>query len=148
MDKKYKCPEILSIRDSTIPGAGKGVFATKTIPKHTVLGEYKGVYLSPEQFDEQPDAVYTWALYDKEYKIVMYIDARNRKKSNWCRFVNCPRTENMANVETLQKGVKLFYISRRKIEKGEELFVWYGDDYAKTLFDPVESIPKEKLKKP
>lgn len=45
-DGAKNLPEFLAVKDSTIKGAGKGLFATRRIKKGTALGNYVGERLS------------------------------------------------------------------------------------------------------
>lgn len=42
---------LVHMKESNIPGAGFGVFATQRIPKGLNLGPYRGMILSKEQMD-------------------------------------------------------------------------------------------------
>lgn len=53
---------MLQVKTSTIPNAGKGLFATVDIPKRTKLGEYKGKRLSEQQFQRTTDTSYVWKV--------------------------------------------------------------------------------------
>lgn len=121
-----KYPSYIKIKKSTIKGAGKGVFATCMIPKGTRLGFYKGVCTQPGS--ESPSSAY---LMDISFggKSYVVIDANNEKRSNWTRFVNCPEKASHANVIFRQYGKIMYYIADKNISKGDELFVWYGEDY-------------------
>lgn len=127
-------PEFLEIRDSTVKGAGKGVFTKKAIKKDTSLGEYKGKLLSIEAYKKKPHHCdYIWEIMDEDDNTIAYIDGGNKKYSNWTRYVNCPCTKKQNNIVPIQKRFKMFYYTNRDIEKGEELFVWYGPSYGKKL---------------
>lgn len=129
-----KCPTFLEIKESTIEGAGKGVFAKRDIKKHECLGEYKGKLLSVKEFKRKPHHCdYVWELLDDEQDVIGYIDGGNKKYSNWTRYVNCPSTEKQNNVVPIQKQFKMYYYAKRDVSAGEELFVWYGSVYAKKL---------------
>lgn len=125
---------MIQVKRSIIKDAGKGVFATRNINKHECLGEYKGVLMSADQYNKcQPDHTYIWQLVTDKDEIVAYIDAKDIKKSNWTRYVNCPFKKSQDNVEPIQKYFKMYYYAKRNIKKGEELFVWYGPDYGEEL---------------
>ena len=50
-----------------------------------------------------------------------------------CRYVNCARKESEQNLIAFQHGGQVLYRCCRPVRSGEELLVWYGDDYAKEL---------------
>lgn len=132
--KRY-IPISLIIKKSTIPGAGFGVFAGSDIP-FRAKGEYEGVLKS----ENNANMYYSWEIkeYNKktgnpdyEGEVLYYRDASDIKKSNWSRFVNCHAKEKRNNLVMHQKYNKIYYQTSRRIKKGEELFVFYGEDYVK-----------------
>ena len=54
-------------------------------------------------------------------------------ESNWLRYINCARNEEEQNLVAFQYHGEIYYRSFKKIHPGNELFVWYGDQYAKDL---------------
>lgn len=124
----------IEIKKSTVPEAGLGVFAKQDFQKHELLDEYKGIFLTPHEYKQKKSHLaYIWEILDENDNPVGYIDAGNKKTSNWTRFVNCPCTKKQENVIPIQKGTKMFYYAKKNIKKGEELFVWYGPEYGKQL---------------
>lgn len=64
----------VEIRQSTVPGAGLGLFATKALKKHTILGTYPGVVLPLKQnldkLRQYPSCEsYIWRFSDKKFVI-------------------------------------------------------------------------------
>ena len=121
----------LVVKPSTIPNAGMGLFAKEDIPMGTRLGWYKGKRMSTKQWERCENDEYIWLLLDdkgKEY----YIDAHKVVKNNKLRFVNgcvTPGQFACVNVEAYQKKGKIWYSTIKKIGKGMELIVNYGDEY-------------------
>ena len=81
---------------------------------------------------------YSWEIkvYNKitgkpnyEGKTLTYKDASDISQSNWTRFVNCNLDDDKNNLTMTQKFDKIYYRTLRKIKKGEELFVNYGEEY-------------------
>lgn len=64
---------------------------------------------------------------------IHFIDALDRSKSNWMRYVNCARNEDEQNLIAYQYKGDIYYRSFKDIEPGNELLVWYGQDYGKDL---------------
>ncbi len=67
-------PTSLEMKGSTVPGAGLGLFATKTLRKDTVLGTYPGVVIPlPQNMDKLrafPQCKgYTWRFSDNQFVI-------------------------------------------------------------------------------
>lgn len=51
----------------------------------------------------------------------------------WLRLVQSARDRDEQNLEAYVKNGQLFYRSLRRIEKDEELLVWYGKDLIELL---------------
>ena len=56
---------IVELRQSSIPGAGLGAFATTFIPRHTWLGEYEGEFISAEEAEYLDTLNYAWKVNTK-----------------------------------------------------------------------------------
>lgn len=131
-DKQEKQPEWLEIKDSQIPGAGLGAYSKVAHKRGARLGEYEGRRLDPEQFARVRDFRYVFEL-RRNGRPVAYIDGRQRKSSNWTRYVNCARTKEEENILATQEGMRIVYRAKRPIRPGEELLVWYGPVYGEWL---------------
>ncbi|KAM4703203.1 histone-lysine N-methyltransferase PRDM7-like [Rhinophrynus dorsalis] len=124
-------PHSLSIRISSIPHAGLGVWNEFTILQKGVhFGPYEGITTN----DEEDAAIsgYSW-LITKGKKHYEYIDAKDEKRSNWMRYVNCARYEEEQNLVAFQYQGKIYYRACRNILPFTELLVWYGEEYGKEL---------------
>ena len=53
--------------------------------------------------------------------------------SSWQRWVNCARHVTEQNVECHQCYGKVLYRTTRDVHPGEELLVFYGEEYARWL---------------
>ena len=90
-----------------------------------------------------------------------YIDAAELNRSNWLRFVNCPNTVTQLNLLSfvckmtviyvirvyyfdnlccVDNG-NVFYLAARNITVGEELLVYYGENYARKLGIDTTQFP-------
>jgi hypothetical protein len=127
--KKFR----LRISKSNIPQAGMGVFAVDSIPMHAT-GKYRGTKGSEDDVVLE----YSWKItkYDKktgepdyDAEPLYYKDAYDLSESNWTRFVNCHLDKKTNNVEPFQYFDDYYYMMKRDIEVGEELYVYYGDEY-------------------
>ncbi|ELU08023.1 hypothetical protein CAPTEDRAFT_187754, partial [Capitella teleta] len=114
-------PEMLSIEESKIPGAGQGVFARQPLTENTRYGPYQG-----EEVEELRSEVfvsgYSWAIYENG-SAIFYVDASREICSNWMRFVNCARHCEEQNVLAFQYQKKIYYRTLRDIPVGEEILV-------------------------
>ncbi|MBS3904229.1 MAG: SET domain-containing protein-lysine N-methyltransferase [Simkania sp.] len=122
---------------STLRGhVQRGLFATKTIPADTDLGEYVGeVYLTDKNAKVRAGfSEYTWMIPIKE--CFFFVDAG--KVANELAFINDyrglqPKPNVMARW-TVHRGAFYFvYATMREISAGEELLVDYGDNYWSTM---------------
>lgn len=150
----------MTIKESTIPGAGSGAFAKQFIPANTDLGRYYGRTSS----STPKDGSYAWRIDGKYIDANFGCDARRKELSHniiWCannplKYVNAPKNENekhivntiMETKEDEHGNVLPHYYTTRDIDVGEELFVDYGDEYWPDMTDetpvttptPVKSI--------
>ena len=62
-----------------------------------------------------------------------YIDGRSDKQSNWLRFIICARNVDEQNLIGFQYCGNIYYRSFKHIYPGNELYVWYGEQYAREL---------------
>ncbi|XP_048876108.1 zinc finger protein 345-like isoform X1 [Brienomyrus brachyistius] len=123
-------PPGLEVQTSSIPGAGQGVFSQgQTVPRGVHYGPYEGEVMDKEQ---AIDSGYSWVVY-KGKQCETYIDARRETHSNWMRYVNCARDEEEQNLVAFQHKGNILYRCCKPIAPGQELLVWYGEDYAKDL---------------
>lgn len=117
------------VKKSTLPGAGKGLFARHFIPKGTLIAEYKGKITTwKEVKEDNRNNVYLYYMNRNHV-----IDARNHKKSK-ARYANDARglkrikgfTNNAVYAEN---GRRVYIESTKDIAPGEEILVNYGKEY-------------------
>ncbi|ETI55966.1 hypothetical protein F441_01407 [Phytophthora nicotianae CJ01A1] len=116
----------LEVRDSNIPGAGKGLFATKFHAQGSTICEYSGVVV--------PNEV-AWKQKDKSYLMKLgggvYVDALNCPDV-LARYINdCRGHRGGFNVHFVKRpeDTKADVVAMRDIHPGEELYVNYGRLY-------------------
>lgn len=118
---------MLIIKKSKIKNAGKGVFASKNIPKNTKLGVYKGKLLDNKQLLRKRNTSYVWQINKK-----LFVDGSTIVKNNILRFVNGCKTKKQhkkCNVFAYIYDKKIHYKTLRNISQGEELLIDYGEEY-------------------
>lgn len=136
--KKTLPPNLLEIKKSPIHG--EGVFALKTIPKGIKFGPYEGL-----------EAIASSTGYAWKIRGGKLVDGSKVEYSNWLRYVNCARNVSEQNLVGFQFEGKLYYRSVKEIHKGEELLIFYGEQFAKLLnidpkrfFEPPVELEEEK----
>ncbi|XP_062316828.1 histone-lysine N-methyltransferase PRDM9-like [Osmerus eperlanus] len=123
-------PPGLEVRRSNIPRAGLGVFnCGGVVAKGTHYGPYEG---EVKEEEEAIESGYSWVIY-KSRHCDEYIDAKTETHSNWMRYVNCARNVEEQNLVAFQHRGAILYRCCRPLALGEELLVWYGDEYARDL---------------
>ncbi|ROT84632.1 putative histone-lysine N-methyltransferase PRDM7 [Penaeus vannamei] len=124
-------PWPLTVYDSKVKGAGKGVWTNAHLPANLVFGPYEGRVLSgpPEAGKESG---YGWKIRGAGTRN-RCIDAVDIAVSNWMRYVNCSRTQAETNLSAFQYKGQVYYRTDSAIRRGSELMCWYGADYGKDL---------------
>ncbi|KAM8927800.1 histone-lysine N-methyltransferase PRDM9-like [Pelodytes ibericus] len=123
-------PSEMTIKVSSIPRAGLGVWnEAKTLSKGIHFGPYEGIATDEE---EAATSGYSWLITTGKDQYD-YIDAVDKKASNWMRYVNCARNEEEQNLVAFQYHRKIYYRACRDIPPYTELLVWYGEEYGKEL---------------
>ena len=119
----------LVVKKSTLPGAGKGLFTRKAIPKGTRIVEYKGKITSWKDADHR-NGGNGYIYYVKRYHV---IDALPRP-SALARYANDARgiirVKGITNnAEYVEDGLKVYIPSKKNIPANSEIFVGYGKEY-------------------
>lgn len=133
----------LYIKKSTIPGAGKGLFTKKTIPKGTRIVEYKGKRSAWKEVKDE-DGKNGYIFYINRNHV---IDGLPDKKA-LARYSNDARglvriKGLLNNSEYVVDGLKAYIESKKEIPAGSEVFVDYGKDYWKVIRENMKLWAKE-----
>ncbi|XP_076045824.1 uncharacterized protein LOC143028068 [Oratosquilla oratoria] len=123
-------PWPLSINTSKVPGAGLGVWTNADLPPRLVFGPYEGRLLQETQ-TPGTESGYGWRI--RGHSGISCVDAEDPSVSNWMRYVNCSRNLRETNLAAFQYQGQIYYRTVTHINRGAELMVWYGDDYAREL---------------
>jgi len=137
----------LSVKKSTLPNAGKGLFTKVFIPKGTLIAEYKGKITTWKDV-KGDDGKNGYIFYVKRYHV---IDALATRKP-LARYANDARGLTRIkgitnNCDYITKGLKAYIESKKNIEQGSEIFVDYGPDYWKVIRENIAVDKKAKGKK-
>lgn len=112
------------IRNSTIKGAGLGLFAKVPIQEEDTIGYYEGELLTEEAFNDPDRPFSAYVLWVCRTHIINGVGP----KANYTRFINHSDEPNaFLVVSTRWKSAR--FEALRKIHPGEEIFFDYGDDY-------------------
>jgi len=119
----------LVVKKSTLPGAGKGLFTKKFIPKGTQIVEYKGRIGKWKNIEKDPGKN-KYIFYVKRDHV---IDAKPFKKA-MARYANDARGLKkikglVNNANYVEKGLKVFIEAKKDIPAGSEILVDYGKEY-------------------
>lgn len=130
-DEYKNARKFLEIKESTIPGAGRGVFARKRLEEGTSLGFYSGKILTKREHENMSptDASYVVTLQWKR-KVRgrrQHIIVDGNVSGNMLSIINDgPHSGHEANLEMDDGGV---LYTTKVVEEGEELFWNYGNNY-------------------
>jgi uncharacterized protein len=123
----------LLIKKSRLPGAGKGLFTKKFIPKGTLITEYKG------KITTWKDVVHNNGTNGYIYYVNRnhVIDAAPYKKG-YARYANDARgmirVKGLSNnAAYIEQGRMVIIQSTKDIPAGSEIFVGYGKEYWDTM---------------
>lgn len=114
----------IRVKDSTIPGGGKGLFATQPIRGRVYICPYVGENITQECLDSryEGDVTAPYTVFDNESGI--YVD------SACVRGVGAmANTSRRTNAEIIEREGELWLRATRYIRADEEILVDYGEGY-------------------
>jgi SET domain-containing protein len=119
----------LYVKRSSLPGAGRGLFTKKLIPKGTRIVEYKGEILTWKEVEKMPDNRNGYVFYFNRNYV---IDAWRHK--GFAHFANdalgITRIKGFTNnSEYVTEGKRCYIKAERDIPAKSEIFVGYGAEY-------------------
>ncbi|HEX8277675.1 MAG TPA: SET domain-containing protein-lysine N-methyltransferase [Segetibacter sp.] len=135
----------LEVKESTIPGAGKGLFTNQFIPKGSKIAEYKGKIRTWKEVQYDDTNYYIFHVNENHV-----IDAGRHKKS-LARYINDAKGLKKIkglknNAEFVVDGLKVFVQATRDIAAGAEIFVGYGKEYWDVIRSNQKADAAEKRK--
>jgi len=124
--------KLLEVRESTIPGAGMGLFTKECITKGTRVVEYKG-RVTTWKNAEHKDGLNPYLFYVKSTHV---IDTLLYKKS-LARYANDAKGLKKIkgitnNCKFVIDGLCVFLEAEKNIPGGSEILVGYGKEYWET----------------
>ena len=135
------------VKESILPGAGKGLFAKELIPKDTRIVEYKGKVSTWKEVDDN-DGNNGYIYYVKRHHV---IDA-SRHPSALARYANdargLQRVKGISNnAEYIEDGLKVYIESKKDIPAGSEILVEYGKEYWDVIRHNIKvELQRQKLR--
>eukprot|EP00752_Nemacystus_decipiens_P009619 g8595.t1 len=125
MDKRDSETEMLEVKQSSIPGAGQGLFARGRFAVGAMVCEYTGSQLRTLEAIRAPDKSYLMRLGPQ-----VYVDAKDHPEVMG-RYINDCRNSSLYNVtfRKLPLEKKALVVALKDIEKGQEIFADYGRWY-------------------
>ncbi|KAJ1994763.1 hypothetical protein GGI25_001420 [Coemansia spiralis] len=149
--------DIVEVKPSTIANAGNGLFAVHDLPPGIPLGFYFGVPMTEDEFDSLKEKTGMASHYSIMYRKTVldatddngmpYSDPNGRLYCPF-HFMNEAREgqhdQQKCNIVFLE-GIEvnqIICLTARKIVKGEELFVSYGDEVDRSHWDSSKGIDK------
>ncbi|PSK93052.1 SET domain-containing protein [Taibaiella chishuiensis] len=132
----------LFVKESTIPGAGHGLFTEKAIPKGGRIIEYRGKVTNWEGANHM-DGLNPYIYFVSDDHV---IDALRHKKS-LARYANDARGMKkikgvLNNAEYVEEGVRVFIEAKKDIPAGSEILVAYGKEYWDVLKENLKDAGK------
>ena len=116
---------VISLGDSCIKKAGKGVYADTDFKVGDIITKYEGRVQKLRPRDRLK-LNYTYQLRSGNYLVGIDVPKVNKGLGS---FVNRPDRGGVANVCFLETGQEVFIEAKREIKKGDELLCHYGRGY-------------------
>jgi SET domain-containing protein len=132
----------LYLSESTLPGAGKGLFSRVFIPKKTRITEYRGKISSWKDVDHRGGMNSYIYFVTKDHVIDGY-----PFKKEFARYANDARGFTRVkginnNAQYVEDGLRVYIEAVKNIPAGSEILVPYGKDYWDVLKKNLESPPR------
>lgn len=111
----------------SVPGMGKGIFATCSIPSGAWIGEYLGALVPSRLTAKTEGSLY---LFDMSGDAPKGVTCDAAAVGNWTRFMNHHCRPNVQALDFVYARRRVTgFQTLRRIKKGEQLVFSYGDDY-------------------
>lgn len=150
--------DIVEVKPSLIPFGGNGLFAKRKLPYNTPIGFYFGVPMTEDEFDSLKDRVGRSSEYSIMYRRTV-LDATDDSgqpitdpnNPRYCpfHFMNETSSQKTASIAFVEGAIvnQIICWTKKEIEKGEELLVWYGKDVHRHWTQEEEEEEQEKKQK-
>ncbi|XP_052587418.1 histone-lysine N-methyltransferase MECOM isoform X7 [Peromyscus californicus insignis] len=123
-------PDEFELRESTMPGAGLGIWTKRKIE----IGERFGPYMG-EQRSDLKESSYGWEILDEFCNVKFCIDASQPDVGSWLKYIRFAGCYDQHNLVACQINDQIFYRVVADIAPGEELLL-----FMKSEDDPHEPM--------
>ena len=113
--------EYLALRQ--LEGGQQGVVVQRTVPLNCRFGPMEGRLVDAA---EDLDTAFPLCLISQGHRL----DVSSEDESNWMRFIRPAQNEEEQNMIMTEVNGNLFFVTNRVVNFGEELKVWYSEQYA------------------
>ncbi len=122
----------LQVKSSTLPGAGKGLFAKVDFPRGSIIVEYEGKRCTWKDVEDDVDNGYIYHIDDENViDAAKFPDAFGRYANDAAGLQKLSGVKNNAIYH--EEGKRVFIKATRRIQAGTEIFVSYGRLYWKQV---------------
>lgn len=127
----------LKVKTSTMPNAGKGLFAKSDFVRGAIVAEYEGRVCKWKDVEDDVDNGYIYHINDSTV-----IDAAEsmhtfgRYANDAAGFQKIEGVKN--NAKYVEEGKRVFIMATKKIYAGNEVFVSYGRLYWKQVRENIK----------
>ncbi len=123
----------VSVKKSSIKGAGKGLFAARDFKKGENIVQYTGEILTVAQYDKRygDDAMGAYGITLNDNQVIDAAKTSSSVARYACDFHGSNLKGPNAQYESDDKEV--WIVALRKIKKGEEIFTDYGDEMQRAM---------------
>lgn len=122
----------------TQDGRGYGLFAARDFARGEDIATYGGVYHGKEMETDQERREFPGYVFDvfKSGRVFTYDAGRYFRLQDAGRWINEPPNgeEWLVNAEGRTTRSTLYFVANRRINTGEEIFLFYGEEYENPLW--------------
>ncbi|XP_072442350.1 histone-lysine N-methyltransferase PRDM16 isoform X5 [Chiloscyllium punctatum] len=115
-------PPDFELRESSVPGAGLGIWAKKKNEVGERFGPYAGI-----QRVTLKDPNFGWEIVDELGNVKFCIDASQAGSGNWLKYIRSARSYNQQNLIACQINDQIYYKVIKEVKSGDELLVFMKD---------------------